>query len=157
MELVWCPYGGNAHIVAGFVHPPTEAILQGALALRKVEKFTLVKGLEGSCDLPRDRTAIIALSKTPDTMERLFLSPHDYGFAGNNMIIGTTAEILAQMQEILDAKPGESMQTAVWNGGFYLWRSGLCSDISSGLAAAETLLTSGAVAHKLREIQQAHS
>jgi len=23
MEIIWCPYAGNAHIMTGFVHPPT--------------------------------------------------------------------------------------------------------------------------------------
>jgi len=32
-----------------------------ALAMRGVTELTTVKGLEGSCDLPRDRTAIIGL------------------------------------------------------------------------------------------------
>jgi anthranilate phosphoribosyltransferase len=59
MELIWCPYSGAAHIISGFVHPPTEIMFQVALAMRGISNFTTVKGLEGSCDLPRDRTAII--------------------------------------------------------------------------------------------------
>jgi len=31
MELIWCPYGGDAHIISGFVHPPTEIMFQVAL------------------------------------------------------------------------------------------------------------------------------
>jgi anthranilate phosphoribosyltransferase len=26
MELIWRPYAGDAHIIAGFLHPPTEAM-----------------------------------------------------------------------------------------------------------------------------------
>ncbi|MBD2446622.1 anthranilate phosphoribosyltransferase family protein [Nostoc sp. FACHB-152] len=153
MELIWCPYAGDAHIIAGFVHPPTEAMFHGALELRGAKKYTLVKGLEGSNDLPRDRTAIIALSASPD-LERLLLSPHDYGITSKNVPLGTTEELITQIQDILAGKPGELMQTALWNGGFYLWRSGICSDMRSGMAKAEELLTNGAVAAKLQELTE---
>lgn len=58
------------------------------------------------------------------------------------------------MQEVLAGKASELMQTALWNGGFYLWRSGICSDMSEGLAKAEELLSNGAVAAKLQELSQ---
>lgn len=152
MELIWCPYGGDAHVVAGFVHPPTEGMFQTALGLRGVTNFTLIKGLEGSCDLPRDRTAIIALSNSSQSIERLLLSPHDYGFTAKNVPLNSTEELLAQMQEVLAGKPSELMQTALWNGGFYLWRSGICSNMPAGIAKAKELLTTGAVAKKLQEL-----
>ncbi len=155
MELIWCPYAGEAHLIAGFVHPPTEAMFQVALGLRGVTKFTLVKGLEGSCDLPRDRTAIIGLSSSaPQQLERLHLVPREYGFTTKNVQLGTIEELVADMQEVLAGKPGELMQTALWNGGFYLWRSGICPDVRSGIAKAAELLTSGAVANKLQELSQ---
>ncbi|MCC5640127.1 anthranilate phosphoribosyltransferase family protein [Nostoc sp. CHAB 5844] len=153
MELIWCPYAGDAHLIAGFVHPPTEAMFQSALALRGEKNYTFIKGLEGSGDLPRDRTAIIALSASPD-LERLLLSPHDYGFTTKNVPLGTTEELIAQIQDVLAGKPGELMQTALWNGGFYLWRSGICSDMRSGIAKTEELLTNDAVAAKLQELSQ---
>ncbi|MBD2507588.1 anthranilate phosphoribosyltransferase family protein [Nostoc muscorum FACHB-395] len=156
MELIWCPYAGNAHVIAGFVHPPTEGMFKIALELRGITKFTLVKGLEGSCDLPRDRTAIISLSPSlaSQEVERLHLVPRDYGFTTKNVSLGTTEELVADIQDVLAGKPGELMQTALWNGGFYLWRSGICSDMPEGLAKAEELLTNGAVAAKLQELSQ---
>jgi anthranilate phosphoribosyltransferase len=64
LELVWAPYSGNCHVVSGFVHPPTEGMFQTAIELRGIPAYlTTIKGLEGSCDLPRDRTAIIGLGK----------------------------------------------------------------------------------------------
>ncbi|MBW4684849.1 MAG: anthranilate phosphoribosyltransferase family protein [Komarekiella atlantica HA4396-MV6] len=156
MELIWCPYAGDAHIIAGFVHPPTEAMFQVALGLRGVTKFTLVKGLEGSCDLPRDRTAIIGLSSSvSQELERLHLVPREYGFTTKNVPLSTNEELVADMQQVLVGNPGELMQTALWNGGFYLWRSGVCPDMRSGIAKAAELLTSGAVASKLQELSQA--
>lgn len=155
MELIWCPYAGDAHIVAGFVHPPTETMFRVALNLRKVDKYTFIKGLEGSCDLPRDRTAIIGLSQSSLEIQRLLLSPHDYGITSKNVPLNTTAELLDQIKQVVAGQPGELMHTALWNGGFYLWRAGLCSNMQSGLTKAAELLTSGAVAATLQELRQA--
>ncbi|MFQ4146209.1 anthranilate phosphoribosyltransferase family protein [Chlorogloeopsis sp. ULAP02] len=159
MELIWCPYAGDAHIVGGFVHPPTEAMFQAAFAQRGVTKFTTVKGLEGSCDLPRDRTAIIGLSVLDHTqtiapIERLHLVAREYGFSSKNVPLLGIEELMAQMQEVLQGIPSELMQTALWNGGFYLWRSGICDSLRSGIAKAEELLVKGAVAAKLQQITQ---
>jgi anthranilate phosphoribosyltransferase len=160
MELIWCPYAGDAHIITGFVHPPTEGLFQTALALQGITDFTTVKGLEGSCDLPRDRTAIIGLGgttpKEADTapIERLHLTARDYGFAMKNVPLGSLEELIANLKEVLDGKPSELMDTALWNGGFYLYRSGICSDVQEGIAKAKQLLTSGAVTNKLQEISQ---
>jgi anthranilate phosphoribosyltransferase len=156
MELIWCPYAGNAHIVAGFVHPPTEAMFQDALARRGVTNFTTVKGLEGSCDLPRDRTAIIGLltPATSNEIERLHLVPRDYGFTSKNVPLASTVELVEDMQAVLKGIPSELMDTALWNGGFYLWRSGICSDMPAGIAKAKELLTTGAVVAKLQEVTQ---
>ncbi len=155
MELIWCPYAGVAHIISGFVHPPTEGMFLEALEMRKVAKFTSVKGLEGSGDLPRDRTAIIGLRTFGSELERLHLPPREYGLTTTNVPLHTTEELLTDLQLVLQGKPGELMQTALWNGGFYLWRCGVCSDVRSGMAKAEEILTSGAVAKKLQELTQA--
>lgn len=161
MELIWCPYAGDAQIISGFVHPPTEIMFQVAFAIRGSNNFTTVKGLEGSCDLPHDRTAIIGMS-SPKTsqktaiapLERLHLVPRDYGFSSKNVPLDSTHQLVKDMQSVLQGKPSELMQTALWNGGFYLWRSGVCPDMRSGIAKAEALFTSGEVAKKLQEISQ---
>ncbi|MBE9251930.1 anthranilate phosphoribosyltransferase family protein [Dolichospermum sp. LEGE 00240] len=154
MELIWCPYMGEAHIIAGFVHPPTEAIFQAALGLRGITKYTFVKGLEGSCDLPRERTAIIGLSSSsPETLTRLQLSPREYGFTTKNVPLTTTEELIQDMQGVLTGKASELMQTALWNGGFYLWRSEICPDMQAGIDKAAELITSGLLAAKLHQIK----
>ncbi|HEY9690694.1 MAG TPA: anthranilate phosphoribosyltransferase family protein [Oculatellaceae cyanobacterium] len=153
MELMWSPYAGVAQIISGFVHPPTETMFQDAHALRGQQNFTTVKGLEGSCDLPRDRTAIIGIFSNSN-LERLHLHPRDYGFAGKEVPLESFSSLISQMQEVLQGKPSELMQAAIWNGGFYLWRCGVCKDLESGFTEAENLLTSGKVAQKLAEITQ---
>ena len=153
MELIWCPYMGDAHIIAGFVHPPTEGMFQTALGLRGVNKYTLIKGLEGSCDLPRDRTAIIGLSSSNlEILTRLQLAPREYGFITKNVPLTTTEELIKELQGILTGNPSELMQTALWNGGFYLWRSGICSDMQAGIDKAAELISSGVLAAKLKAI-----
>lgn len=155
MELIWCPYAGDAHIIAGYVHPPTEAMFDTALAMQQVKQFTTIKGLEGSCDLPRDRTAIIGLGTQEyvNTIERLHLVPREYGFTSQNVPLETTSALIADLQATLAGIGGELMQSALWNGGFYLWRSGVSRDMKAGITKAEELITSGAAAQKLQEIR----
>lgn len=154
MELIWCPYAGDAHIVTGFVHPPTEERFQATFSHMEITNFTTVKGLEGSCDLPRDRTAIIGLGNGTNSLERLLLVPREYGFTTKNVPLSNTEELISDMKPVLQGKPSELMQTALWNGGFYLWRCGICADMSEGLAKAKELFSCGVVLEKLRELQQ---
>lgn len=157
VELFWCPYAGKALLVSGFVHPPTEEMARSAFLLRGTEQFITVKGLEGSCDLPRDRTCIIGIHNPnqPATLDRLLLHPRDYGFAAEEVPLFPTPQLLADIQSVLQGANTELSQSAVWNGGFYLWRSRVCPDLESGFVLAKELLIGGQVAEKLAEIQTA--
>lgn len=157
IELMWSPYGGEAHVVSGFVHPPTEANLQLAFQLRgNPQVFTTVKGLEGSCDLPRDRTAIIGLGTHTD-FERLLLHAREYNLAGPDVPFDSTAQTVADLKQVLQGQGSEMMRSVIWNGGFYLWRAGVCGDIATGLAQAEALFSSGQVAQTLANLTKAVS
>lgn len=163
LELIWSPYAGLPHVVAGFVHPPTEGMLRTALELAGDRCFTMVKGLEGSCDLSRDRTAIIGICGSPKdrcnptAWQRLHLAPRDYGLSGKNVPLESTPALVEQLRSLLDGKPGELMKSALWNGGFYLWRCGVCETLEVGIAKAETLLVRGDAMEKLKQIQGAIS
>lgn len=152
MELMWCPCDGDVNVISGYVHPPTEGMFIKAFELRGVKNYTTVKGLEGSCDLPRDRTAIIGIAKPDVEFERVLLAHGDYGFSSTNPTFESSYELLKQMQEILHGKPSELMQSTIWNSGFYLWRCGVCLDINSGFIQAEFMLSSGQVYQKLKEV-----
>ena len=154
MELMWCPCAGDVHLISGYVHPPTEGMFIKTLELRGINNYTTVKGLEGSCDLPRDRTAIIGIAKPDLPFERVLLAHADYGFSNKNPAFESASKLLQQMPEVLLGKPSELMQSAIWNGGFYLWRCGVCSDINSGFLKAENLLLSGQVVQKLEEVSK---
>ncbi|XGV99445.1 MAG: anthranilate phosphoribosyltransferase family protein [Leptolyngbya sp. BL-A-14] len=154
MELIWSPYAGETHLVSGFVHPPTELMFQEAIALRGLSQFTSVKGLEGSSDLPRERTAIIGLGAPAIGFERLHLHPRDYGFEGKNVPLDATPTLVEAMYTVLKGQPSELMQSTLWSGGFYLWRCGSCRSLEAGIQEAQRLLTEGLVLQKLRELQQ---
>ena len=156
MELIWVPLAGEVHLAAGYVHPPTEGMFREVLELHGLRNYTTVKGLEGSCDLPRARTAIIGVSLSSGndaTFERLLLHPSDYSCGGKEVVLGSTAELVEEIQKILQGKVSKLMSAVIWNGAFYLWRCGICSDINEGLLKAESLLNSGKVRDKLREIK----
>lgn len=155
VELFWCPYAGEALLVSGFVHPPTEEMARAAFALRGTERFITVKGLEGSCDLPRDRTCIIGINQPQigSSFERLLLHPRDYGFAGLEVPLLETAELITALHSVLAGEPSELLEAAVWNGGFYLWQAGYCADLVTGFAEARQILVSGKAAQKLAEIE----
>lgn len=155
LELIWSPYQGNTHQVCGFVHPPTEEMFRQAFELRGTTRFTTVKGLEGSCDLPRDRTAIIGVNRpeTDPPFQRLLLAPRDYGFAG--LEVPLSPILIQEMQVVLTGEPSTLMQSVIWNSGFYLWQCGICPDLQTGFAQAESILTSGQALKKLKQVHNA--
>ncbi|NES82702.1 MAG: anthranilate phosphoribosyltransferase family protein [Moorea sp. SIO2B7] len=159
LELIWSPCPENAHIVSGFVHPPTEDRFRETFKLRGVEHFTTVKGLEGSCDLACSRTGIIGLAQ-PDSepsFQRLHLHPREYGFAGKDVPLESTPKLIEQIQDVCGGKSSELMPSAILNGGFYLWCFGVCSSLEAGFSQAEVMLSKGKVADKLREMSMVSS
>ncbi len=152
IELIWSPYAEEANLISGFVHPPTEDRFREVFALSNMGKLTTVKGLEGSCDLARNRTAIIGISERGKDFQRLHLHPEHYGFAGPDVLLESPEKLTSQLQTIIAGKPGELMSAALWNGGVYLWLCGVCPDLETGLSKAEELMTTGALAEKLNQI-----
>lgn len=166
-ELFWCPYQGDSVVISGFVHPPTEEMARSAFALRGMQRLITVKGLEGSCDLPRDRTCIVGISQPgmgqpgmgqatdEPAIDRLLLHPRDYGFAAPEVALPSLEQLQTGLQAVLQGKSGEMMELAVWNGGFYLWQAGVCSTLEAGLEQARRMLVNGQVATHLRQIVEA--
>ncbi|MBD3883411.1 anthranilate phosphoribosyltransferase family protein [Phormidium tenue FACHB-886] len=157
VELFWCPYAGEAIVASGYVHPPTEEMGSIAAALRGVQRYITIKGLEGSCDLPRDRTCIVGVHR-PDTeppFERLLLHPRDYGLADTDVPLDSTEAYIANLQAVLNGTASPLMDSAVWSGGFFLWQSGVCTDMSAGLEKARALLMSGEALQTLIELRKA--
>lgn len=156
-ELIWCPVTEDAHLVAGFVHPPTEERFRETFKLRKTKHFTLVKGLEGSCDLARSRTGIIALSSSTSDYERLLLDPSDYGLNGADVSWESKAIGMSLIQHVIQGDRCDLLPGAILNGGFYLWRFGVADTLESGFSLARSMLADGKVADKLTQLQQTSS
>lgn len=158
VEIMWSPYTGRSNLVSGYVHPPTEGRTQAAFTQRGTAFFTTVKGLEGSCDIARDRTGIICLNQVVAGQletERLLLHPRDYGFNGPDPALTTLAELLTDYQAAFTGQTNEISRSAVWNSGFYLWRVGRVESVEAGFDLALRLLETGAVKDKLHEVKAA--
>jgi anthranilate phosphoribosyltransferase len=153
VELMWSPYAGSHTLVMGFVHPPTEELAQATFALRETMDWIAIKGLEGSCDLARSRTAIIGISHQGQ-FERLLLHPRDYGFEGEDVELDDEATLGDRLLEVLSGQPTELMRTALWNAGFYLWQSHAVDSLSDGFALAQDLFSTGRVLAKLNDVRQ---
>jgi anthranilate phosphoribosyltransferase len=160
-ELAWSPYAGQAHVIAGYVHPPTEGLFQEIFAQRSISIYTTVKGLEGSCDLPRERTAILGLhnpgeADMPSTkLERLHLVPREYGFEGKNVDLVPPSEMATMMRSVLQGEANNLTPSTLWNAGFYLWRCSICHSIPEGIAQADSWLKQGRVLQTLCQLEAA--
>jgi anthranilate phosphoribosyltransferase len=155
LELLWCPYEGKAHLISGYVHPPTEGMFQDALALRGQTRYTTIKGLEGSCDLPRDRTAIIGTRQAAPDLERILLNARDFDLNGPEIPYRSLENWSNSAQQVLKGQESSELYPAVlWNSGFYLSHLGLASTVAEGIERAKTLLHEGKVAAHLATLQQ---
>ena len=152
-ELIWCPMADDVQLVAGFVHPPTEERFRATFKIRKNQNYTLVKGLEGSCDLSRSRTGIIALSNPAEGFTRLLLDPHEYGLNGSDITFESHDQAIALIQEVIQGNNSQLFPAAILNGGFYLWRFGVTNNLKSGFALTESIIKTGKVADKLTQLQ----
>jgi anthranilate phosphoribosyltransferase len=156
LELMWCPYAGDAHLIFGYVHPPTEQMALIAATLRNTpRKITTVKGLEGSSDLPRDRAVIIGVHQAGKELDRIFLHHYDYSLSNVNPPLVSTPELMKDFATVLDGKPSDLFDSVLWNAGFYLWHCGGAVDMKSGMQLAQDLLTSGAISKQLEKITAA--
>jgi anthranilate phosphoribosyltransferase len=155
LELIWIPYEGESHLIAGYVHPATEKMMRETFKLRGIKTYTLVKGLEGSCDLKRQQTNIIAINKTDnnDEFEYLKINAQNYGFSAKDVELSESNILFNQLENVLNGKDSELTSTAIFNGGFYLWRCGVCANIETGFKMTENMLKTQQVKNKLEEIK----
>lgn len=155
IELMWCPYEGDCQIVVGYVHPPTEKLAQQTLTLINRQNYITVKGLEGSSDLPLARTAIIG-TYHGSQKNRVLLHARDYGLGRQTEVpLPATTAYLTTLKDTLQGKPTDLKPAALWNGGFYLWQSGITSSLEQGIQTAQELLNSGHLIEHLSQLRQA--
>jgi anthranilate phosphoribosyltransferase len=154
LELIWQPYEGKSHLMAGYVHPPTEKMIREALSLRGVEKFTLIKGLEGSGDLKLEQTNIIVIDsqENEEGYQYLKVNPYYYNLKGNDPILSNNEEYFAELIKTIRGEKSTLTISSILNGGFYLWRCGITDSIEKGLTIAEELITDGKLQIQLEKI-----
>ncbi|MGC9504745.1 MAG: hypothetical protein ACP5D4_13550, partial [Baaleninema sp.] len=163
MELMWSPYRHPHHVVSGFVHPPTETLFRETFVLREQPLFTTVKGLEGSCDLPRSRTAIVGLSgdcadsEPTASWQRLHLHARDYGLGGPDVLLESEEQVIRDLRAVIAGKETELTKSAVWTVGFYIWRTGVPEDLKGAIEVAKTQILGGKIAEMLQRLQEATS
>jgi anthranilate phosphoribosyltransferase len=153
LELIWSPYQKNSHIVSGFVHPPTEIRFQETFKLLNQANYTTIKGLEGSCDLACSRSAIIGLGDQ-GVFSRLTINPRDYGFPSEDIPLKDLSQAMTQIRGVLEGQAVALKSAAIYNGGFYLWRFGICQSMTEGFETATKLIESGQLMEKVTEIKQ---
>ncbi|MGI0481661.1 anthranilate phosphoribosyltransferase family protein [Geminocystis sp. CENA526] len=155
LELIWQPYAGNSHLMAGYVHPPTEKMIRTALELRGIKQFTLIKGLEGSPDLKLEQTNIIVVDSV-DSIEGfkyLKVNPLLYGLKGKDPILSDSQAYFTELRKTIEGENTSLTMSAIFNGGFYLWRCGVTSSIEEGLTLAESLIKAGKLQTQLERIK----
>jgi anthranilate phosphoribosyltransferase len=158
LELVWSPYGGtNAHTIAGYVHPPTESIIREALMERGNKPYTLVKGLEGSGDLRISQTTIVVTNQTSIDTEIKYLkpNPYDHNLGGEDIHLKSPEDYAAQLQALIAGEENALFNTAIWNGGFYLWHCGAVDTVEAGIAQSKEWLRSGKLQQTLDTLKAA--
>jgi len=151
LELLWTPHQGEHLLVSGFVHPPTEQRAWETLQLSGEADVLLVKGLEGSTDLPTSRPTIASRLRQGEP-ERLLLHPRDHGLAGADVPL---TDLESWRQQALAALQGEGPLAPPlrWNLGFYLWAAGQFEQLEAALDQAGALLHSRAGLRQLEQLQ----
>lgn len=151
-ELAWSPVREKIAIISGFVHPPTEERFVATFKLRGVTNYTTVKGLEGSCDLSCNRTAIIGMGDEGE-FTRLLINPQDYSLNGSDLPLQSTTELISALRAVLEGKNSPLIPAVILNGGFYLWRLGIAATLETGFKLAEEMIVNGSIRDKLKQLQ----
>lgn len=153
-ELAWSPVKEKITLISGFVHPPTEERFLTMFQLRGITDYTTVKGLEGSCDLSCNRTAIIGIGNETTGFSRLLLHPQEYNLNQSDLALESLSQLITELNAVLEGKNTPLMAAAILNGGFYLWRSGICPTIEAGLTLAEEMILQEKVKDKLQQLRE---
>ena len=151
LELLWTPHHGEHLLVSGFVHPPTESRGWEALSAAGETDVLMVKGLEGSTDLPTTRAGICSRLRH-GTPERLLVHPRDHGIHAAEVPFEGIERWCDQARQAL-AGEGPLAPALRWNLAAYLWFAGALGDLSAALGQAEALLHSRAGLRQLERLR----
>jgi anthranilate phosphoribosyltransferase len=151
LELLWTPHQGEHLLVSGFVHPPTEARGWEALTAAGETDVLMVKGLEGSTDLPTTRAGICSRLRD-GAMERVLLHPREHGIAAAEAPFSGMDCWRDQALQAL-AGDGPLADALRWNLGAYLWFAGRHDSLSAALGQATALLQARVGLRQLEQLR----
>ena len=63
--------------------------------------------------------------------QQLMLHPQDYNLQGHDVKLESETQVIEQLQGVITGSNLELIPSAILNGGFYLWRFGVCSNLKS--------------------------
>ncbi|MFM7313230.1 MAG: anthranilate phosphoribosyltransferase [Cyanobium sp.] len=150
LELLWTPHRGPHLLISGHVHPPTEALAREALTAAGETDLLLVKGLEGSTDLPTGQSGIIRRVRGGSD-ERLVLNPREHGLRAADLPWSDLPSWRAQALEALRGE-GPLAGPLHWNLAVLLWLSDGAADLPAALSTAADLLRRGAGEDRRRRL-----
>ena len=152
LELLWTPHQGDHLLVSGFVHPPTESRGWQALSAAGEEEALLVKGLEGSTDLPTSRAGICSRLRQ-GVGERVLLHPREHGIHAEEVPLDSLDHWRHQALAALQGE-GELALPLAWNLAALLWLSERISDLPQALQQARALLQARVGVAQLQRLQE---
>jgi anthranilate phosphoribosyltransferase len=112
----------------------------------------MVKGLEGSTDLPTTRAGICSRLRGGEP-ERLLLHPREHGIHAEEQAF-ISLEIWQEQALLALRGEGPLAPALLWNLGAYLWLAGSLESLSAGLAQARALLQAQAGLHQLERLRR---
>ena len=80
------------------------------------------------------------------------LHPQDYDLQGHDLAFESETQVIEQLQGVITGSNLELIPSAILNGGFYLWRWGICSSLQAGFTIAEKMIIKGEVKDKLHQL-----
>jgi anthranilate phosphoribosyltransferase len=151
LELLWTPHQGDHLLVSGFVHPPTESRAWEALSAAAETDVLLVKGLEGSTDLPTTRAGICSRLRHGEP-QRLLLHPREHGIDAAEVPFESLEHWRSLALAAL-AGAGSLAPALRWNLAAYLWFAGAHDQLSHALEQADALLQAQAGLRQLERLR----
>ena len=129
--------------ILGITHPPYLKTMSGALALLRVSRGWVVKGIEGSMELSlvHPTTVVKVSDGTCDTLE---IDPKTYGLPGISDTEFAQRSLGESVQETLRALEGKASpwrEIFLWNGAFLIFASGKVNSLQEGVTKARSALS----------------
>ena len=150
MELLWSSHQGKHLIISGFVHTPTESRHLTTLKLLGENNLILIKGLEGSIDIPISKVTTGTLYME-ESNKKLKIDPKKYIYNKSELNFVDINIWRTNSFYALDGK-GPLYEPLIWNAGVYFWLLGITKSIDLGIEKAQLSISSGSAKLTLQKL-----